>query len=286
MELNEDGRAKPGFANDKFDTANSDCSWGNSKTTASYQELRSPGRDTAGSRYYRLAAVCLGILCVLLLIAITVMCLRFNHLATQRDQLQQSYNNLTVEKEGLQTDHENLASEKDQLQTSYTNLATVQKQLELSYINVTHERNQLKKEKDELQNKLADIEKAKQEEWSRFGSSLYYISSRNTWIQSRQDCRERGADLVIINDREEQEFITSKLGSSRAWIGLTDTDTEGVWKWVDGSALTTEFWIHGEPNSFGNEDCAVIGHELGALRTWADFPCHDRFVWICERPLH
>ncbi|KAL6467092.1 hypothetical protein MHYP_G00248960 [Metynnis hypsauchen] len=155
-----------------------------------------------------------------------------------------------------------------------------------SYTSLMEERDQLQKERDELQRKLSELEEAKQKEWSRFGSSLYYVSTGKTWIESRQDCRERGGDLVIINSREEQDFITSKLGSSRAWIGLTDTDEEGVWKWVDGSSLTTKFWKPGEPNSLGNEDCAVIGHELGALRTWADFPCHDLFVWICERPLN
>ncbi|KAL6467090.1 hypothetical protein MHYP_G00248940 [Metynnis hypsauchen] len=76
MEMSQDGRAKPGFANDKFDSVNSDYSWENNRTTASYQELRSSGCDTAGNRCYRLAGVCLGILCVLLLIAVTVMCAR------------------------------------------------------------------------------------------------------------------------------------------------------------------------------------------------------------------
>uniref|UniRef100_A0A672K8N2 C-type lectin domain-containing protein n=1 Tax=Sinocyclocheilus grahami TaxID=75366 RepID=A0A672K8N2_SINGR len=52
---------------------------------------------------------------------------------------------------------------------------------------------------------------------------------------------------------------------------------DGVWKWVDGSALNS-FWAPNEPNSrVGDEDC-VISHY-----SWADFPCNYTFVWICER---
>ncbi|XP_076874521.1 C-type lectin domain family 4 member M-like [Brachyhypopomus gauderio] len=108
-------------------------------------------------------------------------------------------------------------------------------------------------------------------------SSMYYISTeKKNWSESRQDCRERGADLVIINSREEQDVIIIATNNAHAWIGLTDSETEGTWKWVDGTALTTGFWNTGEPNSIGDEDCAITGYN------WADYPCTDQFIWICE----
>ncbi|KAL6466961.1 hypothetical protein MHYP_G00247650 [Metynnis hypsauchen] len=139
-----------------------------------------------------------------------------------------------------------------------------------------NEMGQLQKEKETLQKKLSDSEQEK----NTFRGNFYYISTnQKTWSESRQFCRERGADLVIINSREEQEFISKVFGSTEAWIGLTDSQSEGHWKWVDNSALTTseKFWFKGEPNDYeGKEDCAVSGYKgAGSERvsTWADYPC-------------
>ncbi|KAI5628226.1 CD209 antigen-like protein C [Silurus asotus] len=106
-----------------------------------------------------------------------------------------------------------------------------------------------------------------------------------TWSKSRQDCITNGADLVIINSTEEQEFISKRFGDAQAWIGLSDKDIEGNFKWVDDTLLTTLFWWTGEPNDYGrNEDCAITGYNSAKsnISTWADFPCDVSVFGICE----
>ncbi|XP_064814027.1 C-type lectin domain family 12 member B-like isoform X1 [Oncorhynchus masou masou] len=139
-------------------------------------------------RLYRLAAGCLGVLCVLQVTLNISLRLAF-------------YNrgNVTVEK--------------DLLQTSYNTL--------------TKERDQLQKERDDVITKFSNLKQTCPEGWQiKLESSWYFLSTETkTWKESRQDCLKRGADLVIINSVLEQEFLFSF--NKRAWIGLTDSVTEG-----------------------------------------------------------
>ncbi|XP_065146852.1 C-type lectin domain family 17, member A-like [Paramisgurnus dabryanus] len=115
--------------------------------------------------------------------------------------------------------------------------------------------------------------------WIYFQSSLYFISpEKKSWTESRSYCRERGADLISINNKEEQDFV-NKTCKEIVWIGLTDIEEEGKWKWVDGSTLTIRFWWPGEPNNYKDvEDCA-----LSYKQGWNDVPCTDAFQSICEK---
>ncbi|XP_069385571.1 C-type mannose receptor 2-like [Paralichthys olivaceus] len=129
-----------------------------------------------------------------------------------------------------------------------------------------------------LRRKLEIFDHYTRKQWVYFQPSFYYISSvKKSWRDSRDDCLQKGADLVIINSKEEQDFITGF--HKFMWIGLTDNETEGTWKWVDGTQLTKSFWRRGQPNSFlfQNEDCAAT------TDLWRDLPCGNQNFWICEK---
>ncbi|XP_034144401.1 asialoglycoprotein receptor 2-like isoform X4 [Esox lucius] len=152
---------------------------------------------------------------------------------------------------------------------------TIKEKEELQILNKN-----LTKERDHLQEKLSVFG------WRYFGSSFYFLSAeQKTWDESRQDCQMREADLVIINSEEEQRFVVGlQMG---AWIGLTDKDKEGTWKWVDGTVLTTGFWNPSQPDDFqGQEDCAEIYIQgNNPLQTWKDQQCERKLNWICEKML-
>ncbi|XP_034003341.1 CD209 antigen-like protein C [Trematomus bernacchii] len=139
------------------------------------------------------------------------------------------------------------------------------------------------REVDRLQS-LMDKEKTCPEGWRMIGCSCYLLSTEKaSWEQSRQHCTARGADLVIVDSEEEQEFITSKIKED-TWIGLNDREEEGTWKWVDGSPLTLNltFWSTGQPDNFDEEDCVEIRSVVHS-QSWNDRPCENDLHWICEK---
>uniref|UniRef100_A0A8C7JQ35 Uncharacterized protein n=1 Tax=Oncorhynchus kisutch TaxID=8019 RepID=A0A8C7JQ35_ONCKI len=123
------------------------------------------------------------------------------------------------------------------------------------------------------------------EGWRRFGCSCYYLSTeKKSWEESRQDCLERGADLVIINSKEEQTFINGFESVNFSWIGLTDSVTEGTWKWVDGTPLTTpRYWMIEHPRGGTLQNCAFIHHMSSGHGQWWSFNCSSSEQWICEK---
>ncbi|XP_048853162.1 C-type lectin domain family 4 member M-like isoform X3 [Brienomyrus brachyistius] len=197
------------------------------------------GSEPAGARWYRLPAVCLGMLCLVLLMLITVLFVYYkgafndleeksNMLAAKRDQLQTNYSSLKMNHNQLQTNYSSLKMNHNQLQTNYSSLKMNHNQLQTNYSIVKTERDQ-----------LASVAQRPRcpSGWISFNFKCYYVSDQQkTWINSQEDCRHKGADLFIINSLKEQ-LIFSKY--QRAWIGLTDSDHEGTWKWVDGTPLTT-----------------------------------------------
>ncbi|XP_053335978.1 CD209 antigen-like protein C isoform X2 [Clarias gariepinus] len=203
-------------------------------------QIQRSGGDTAWSKCYGLTTVCVVLLCVFLLTAVTVMWIKYSNLKTEYSQVQTSYNNVTMERDQL------LVERYGCLRTFGGSFGGVYKGRCFS-----------------------------------FNSSIYFVSNElKNWTESRQNCRDKGADLVIINSKEEQEFMVKQLGSFLVWIGLSKSDTQGEWKWVDGTPLTTAFWKKGEPNDLNsNEDCVEFYGEPNKI-AWNDNRCSRKLHWI------
>uniref|UniRef100_A0A667IHH3 C-type lectin domain family 10 member A-like n=2 Tax=Lynx TaxID=13124 RepID=A0A667IHH3_LYNCA len=123
--------------------------------------------------------------------------------------------------------------------------------------------------------------------WLEFEGSCYWFSrSGKTWPEAEKYCRLENAHLVVVNSREEQNFVQEHIGSLHAWMGLSDA--EGAWKWVDGTDYETNFknWRPGQPDDWhghglgGGEDCAHF-HPDG----WNDDVCQRPYRWVCEARL-
>ncbi|XP_056103765.1 CD209 antigen-like protein E isoform X1 [Rhinichthys klamathensis goyatoka] len=227
------------------------------------------GSDSVRNRSSRAAAVCLVLLCVLLLTAVIVLCVHIHTKST----------NYTEERDQLLTNNTRLTEERDQLLTNITRLTEERYRLISKNENLTNER-------DQLRNNLQSSDG-----WTYYKSSFYYMPNETkSWNESRRYCTERGADLIIINNREEQDFVKNMTGKAIVWIGLTDSDVDGRWKWVDGSTLTSGFWANGEPNGRTKENCVLTVAvpklpEWPKLVGWLDDACTKPFQWICEKSI-
>ncbi|KAJ8260444.1 hypothetical protein GJAV_G00182220 [Gymnothorax javanicus] len=257
----------------------------------------SPSRDqhqegSVGSSHpYRLAAVCLGLLCALLLTATLVLCVLYTSLS-------QNYSLLERDQEELRASNSTMIQERDQLQRDYTILKKERNQQETNYTRLKTERDQLQRDnifkqavlkKFPLIYQYCPISSQKREckpcpqGWQLFHSKCYFFSTESkSWAESRIDCIKRGADLVIIESKEEQDFISTNSKYYDHWIGLSDTVTEGTWLWVDGSPLQGGFWVRGEPNDqfhYRGTDCVVTAQREKA---WIDTHCKRFSRFICE----
>ncbi|XP_035263211.1 CD209 antigen-like protein E isoform X1 [Anguilla anguilla] len=193
-----------------------------------------PGHSGQSSYPYRRVAVCLGLLCALLLAATVVLCVLYTSLSD-------NYSMLEGDLEELRSNYSTMYTEKVQLQSTLC--------------------------KPCLQG------------WAQFSSKCYYFSNETkSWTDSRSDCEEWGADLMIIESEKEQRFINNKR-QYYTWIGLSYSAAKGNWLWVDGTPLQEGSWGKGKSGVKNDLACAVIAPNANV---WEAFVCSNKHNFICE----
>ena len=122
--------------------------------------------------------------------------------------------------------------------------------------------------------------------WSTFNRSWYklFIEEKN-WNDAESICNSNIAQLVSIGSADENDFIKRKFltGNPDYWIGLTDTETEGAWKWTNGATLHGYTnWSGNQPNGYNQQNCGAIIGGTDFTGRWLDASCSANKGFICE----
>ncbi|WP_268904629.1 lectin-like protein, partial [Dolichospermum planctonicum] len=104
----------------------------------------------------------------------------------------------------------------------------------------------------------------------QYNGSIYRLTTAVTWQQAQAQARNLGGNLVTINNQAEQDWLVSTFGSDWRWIGLTDEETEGQFRWASGETSTYANWFPGEPNNAGNEDYVHMYSNVYGNGKWND----------------
>jgi hypothetical protein len=130
------------------------------------------------------------------------------------------------------------------------------------------------------------------------GSSIFYnpdnghyyqrITNSNlfTWDEANTEATNMGGYLATLTSEGENTFVVSTAFSGftalnntygQLFLGATDRETEGIWKWVTGETWSFTNWHSGDSNNIGaaNQDYLVLAHtshffNAGFQNDWDD----------------
>lgn len=92
--------------------------------------------------------------------------------------------------------------------------------------------------------------------YQSFGSHTYAITKDYySWNEAKQLAEKKGGYLVVIESQEENDFIQNTYRTplntegNILWIGLSDQQEEGIFRWINGEIPVYTNWEEGEPNN-------------------------------------
>lgn len=109
-------------------------------------------------------------------------------------------------------------------------------------------------------------------------NNTYHLLSASSWEDAASYARSLGGFLTTVDDEVENTWLfdtfTSWGDQSRhLWIGLSDTNAEGEYRWHDGTPFLYRNWGEAQPSAGGDEDYVHIAStNMGNIdpSTWND----------------
>uniref|UniRef100_A0A8C3KB83 MRC1 protein n=1 Tax=Calidris pygmaea TaxID=425635 RepID=A0A8C3KB83_9CHAR len=123
-----------------------------------------------------------------------------------------------------------------------------------------------------------------QKGWMKHGFYCYSVGQLPaTFSEAKKICEENKSYLASVRDRYEQAFFTSVIGFNPAkyfWIGLSDTEEQGTFKWASGDVVTFTHWNTGMP---GRESGCVAMTTGTSAGLWDILNCEETNMFLCKQ---
>ncbi|XP_030198399.1 CD209 antigen-like protein C [Gadus morhua] len=191
---------------------------------------------------------------------------------------------------GLAVKHKNVMErDMEQLFQMLKNVTEQQKSISEKTISMDRKMEQLHKRLKSVTEQI-DTLLCKQDcpgGWTKFGCKCFsYSSERGSWSKSRKLCVSKGADLVVVDSKEEMDFINRGY-AEYFWLGATDEASEGSWRWVDGTVLSVDnpSWRRGKPDGGKDKNCLRRDWGQQPNIKWTDESCKANRYGLCEHNL-
>jgi hypothetical protein len=111
------------------------------------------------------------------------------------------------------------------------------------------------------------------------GRCHQFFEEPSTWLAARARCRLAGAELVAIGSAAEDDFLSDAF-TAPYWIGASDGELEGSFRWDTGEPFRFSRFGTGEPNDlFNSQDCI---EKRTANEGWHDRGCAVLNPFVCE----
>ena len=96
-----------------------------------------------------------------------------------------------------------------------------------------------------------------------YNNNTYHLLSEASWSESAQVAIGLDGFLVTVDDQQENQWLMETFAnfdnlSRHLWIGLSDYNSEGDYRWHDGTPFLYRNWGDEQPSANGEEDYVHI----------------------------
>ena len=102
-----------------------------------------------------------------------------------------------------------------------------------------------------------------------------FYTEVKTWTEAEAHCQSEGGNLASVSTENEWQKVLSVSGERfEFWLGGSDLDEEGVWRWTDGSLWNYTLWADGYGSRGYYDNCINMYKAWKSIHQWWDYDCH------------